>query len=91
MTVVARRELGAQVAFLASASPDAARRLAVDVRRAFELLGAGNVEGPEAQLRDGRYVRRWIVPPLLLFYERDGRDVLVRRVRHGAQRPITRG
>jgi plasmid stabilization system protein ParE len=54
MTVVARRELGAQVAFLASASPDAARRFAVDVRRAFERPGAGNVEGPEAQLRDGR-------------------------------------
>lgn len=90
LTDEARRELGAQVAFLASVSPDAARRLAANVRHALSLLDGGKVEGPEVQLRDGRTLRRWVVPPLLLFYGRDGHDIVVRRIRHGAQRPITR-
>jgi plasmid stabilization system protein ParE len=35
-------------------------------------------------------VRRWLVPPLALYYVRNADGVLVVRVRHGAQRPITR-
>jgi plasmid stabilization system protein ParE len=90
LTDEARRELGAQVAYLASVNPSVARRLSAAVRSALALLGGGKVDGPEVQFKDSRYVRRWLVPPLTLFYERDGRDVVVRRIRHGAQRPITR-
>jgi plasmid stabilization system protein ParE len=87
---MARRELGAQIAHLASVAPEASDRLIAQLAHALSLLGSGVADGPELQLKDGRYVRRWLVSPLLLFYERDGRDVVVRRVRHGAQRPITR-
>jgi plasmid stabilization system protein ParE len=87
---MARRELGAQIAHLASVAPDASDRLIDQLAHAFSLLDSRIADGPEVQLKDGRYVRRWLVSPLLLFYERDGREVIIRRIRHGAQRPITR-
>ncbi|HEU4407468.1 MAG TPA: type II toxin-antitoxin system RelE/ParE family toxin [Polyangiaceae bacterium] len=87
---MARRELGAQIAHLASVAPDASDRLIDRLAHAFSPLDAGLADGPEVQRKDGRYVRRWLVSPLLLFDERDGREVIIRRVRHGAQRPITR-
>ncbi|HEU4407799.1 MAG TPA: type II toxin-antitoxin system RelE/ParE family toxin [Polyangiaceae bacterium] len=90
LTDEARRELAAQVAYLASVNPDAARRLAAAVRGALKLLDGGKVDGPQVQLKDGPRVRRWLVSPLQLFDERDGNDVVVRRVRHESQRPITR-
>ncbi|HEU4408784.1 MAG TPA: type II toxin-antitoxin system RelE/ParE family toxin [Polyangiaceae bacterium] len=65
-------------------------RFVDQLAHAFSLLDSGLADGPEVQLKDGWYVRRWLVSPLLLFYERDGREVIVRRIRHGAQRPITR-
>jgi plasmid stabilization system protein ParE len=89
-TAVARREIGEQLAYLGAINADAADRLEAEVLRALRLLATGKVDGPEVQLRDGRSVRKWVVPPFVIFYERDGQDVVVRRLRHGAQRPITR-
>jgi plasmid stabilization system protein ParE len=89
-TAAARRELGGKLAYLAADNADAADRLEVDVLLALQLLDAGGVDGPELVLRDGRRVRRWLVPPLALYYVRNADGVLVVRVRHGAQRPITR-
>lgn len=89
-TAVARQELAAQLMYLSAANTDAADRLEAEVLRALRLLATGKVDGPEVEFRDGRRVRKWVVPPLVVFYERDGRDVVVRRIRHGAQRPITR-
>jgi plasmid stabilization system protein ParE len=89
-TAVARRELGGQLAYLGAVNADAADRLEAEVLSALRLLAAGKVDGPEVEFRDGRRVRKWSVPPLAIFYDRDGQDVVVRRVRHGAQRPITR-
>jgi plasmid stabilization system protein ParE len=86
----ARRELAGQLAYLNVVTPAAGPRLRAAVKHALELLEAGGVEGPELVLRDGRRVRRWLVPPLALFYVREKGGVLVVRVRHGAQRPITR-
>jgi plasmid stabilization system protein ParE len=86
----ARRELASQLAYLNVVAPVAGPRLRAAVKYALELLEAGGVEGPELVLRDGRHVRRWLVPPLTLFYVRENEGVLIVRVRHGAQRPIAR-
>ncbi|HEU4411660.1 MAG TPA: type II toxin-antitoxin system RelE/ParE family toxin [Polyangiaceae bacterium] len=87
---VARRELAGQLAYMNVVAPAAGPRLRAAVKYALDLLEAGGVDGPELMLRDGRRVRRWLVPPLVLFYVREKKGVLVVRVRHGAQRPITR-
>jgi plasmid stabilization system protein ParE len=89
-TAVGRREYAAQLAHLAAVSRPAADRLASEFEQGLRLIDRGLAEGSEVEFRDGRRVRKWIVPPLVVFSERDGRDILVRRVRHGAQRPITR-
>jgi plasmid stabilization system protein ParE len=88
---VAKRELVGQLAYLASVNPDAADRLEAEVARALALLDTGTVDGPRVVLSDRRQAHRWLVPPLLIFYLRRRRgEVYVLRVRHGAQRPITR-
>lgn len=87
----ARRELGSQLAWLASVSPDAATRLLQDIERALVLLDAGSVDGEAFVLKSGRTVRRWLVPPLALYYARREDAFVVVRVRHGAQRPIVQG
>lgn len=88
---VARRELVAQLAYLASVNADAADRLEAAVARDLALLDSGVADGPVVVLGDKRQVRRWLVPPLVLFYIRRRRgEVYVVRVRHGAQRPIVR-
>jgi plasmid stabilization system protein ParE len=87
---LAREELATQLAYLAATNPFAAARLGKAVRRALETLDADVADSAALELRDGRRVRRWLVPPLALFYVRRGEIVFVVRVRHGAQRPITR-
>ncbi len=86
----ARQELGAQLAWLASVSPDASARLLEDVDRALVLLDGVSVDSEEIELASGRRVRRWLVPPLALYYARRGAVLVIVRVRHGAQRPIVR-
>lgn len=87
----ARQELGAQLAYLGAANPDAALHLLAEIERGLGLLDEGLADGNAVSLRSGRQARRWVVPPLVLFYRRQGATVIVLRVRHGAQRPITRG
>ena len=69
-------------------SPDAASRLLEQVERALDLLDAGSVDGEAFELKSGRMVRRWLVPPLALYYARRDDVLVIVRVRLGAQRPI---
>lgn len=87
---IARRELAQQIAWLLPLSPDAAVHLRDRVRHVLTLLDQGVADGRTVEFPDGMRVRRFVVPPLVLFYDRVGRDVVVRRVRHMSQRPITR-
>ncbi len=35
-------------------------------------------------------VRRWVVDPMLIFYEATGDTLSIIRIRHGARKPVTR-
>ena len=76
---------------MASVSPDASVHLLADVERATTLLDGVAVDSEELELTSGRRVRRWLVPPLALYYARRGGVLVIVRVRHGVQRPIVRG
>jgi plasmid stabilization system protein ParE len=86
---IAQQELAAQLAWLATVNPTAARQLLDDVQAALTLMDSGVVDGAEVVLKSGRRVRRWLVLPLVIFYVRRGATVSVIRIRHGSQRPIT--
>jgi plasmid stabilization system protein ParE len=86
----ARRELAQHLAWLLPLSPDAAARLLDHVHHVLALLDQDAAEGRPVVLKTGRTIRRFAVPPLVLFYDRRGDEVVVRRVRHMSQRPITR-
>jgi plasmid stabilization system protein ParE len=64
-------------------------RLEADLWQVLRLLHDLKVEGRSVTLRSGRLVYRWVHPPLVIFYQRRGRDLVLVRVRHGAQRPLT--
>ncbi|MEI8254858.1 MAG: type II toxin-antitoxin system RelE/ParE family toxin [Deltaproteobacteria bacterium] len=86
---VARNELAAQIAYIAAVNPIAATRLVAEVRSTLTRIDTGIVEGSEVVLaKSGRRLRRWPVPPLVLYYRRMADAIRVVRVRHGAQRPI---
>lgn len=86
----ARRELGQAIVWLAPLAPDAAADLLARVKHAAALLDEGSVDGPSIALPSGKTLHRWPVPPLVLYYRRRGREVIVHRVRHMSQRPIAK-
>jgi plasmid stabilization system protein ParE len=87
---VARRELDTQIDYLLERNPRAADALDRAITQALEDLAAGRLEGSEHRLRaSGRRVQRWYVEPLMLYYQRRPTELVVLRVRHHAQRPIT--
>jgi plasmid stabilization system protein ParE len=87
---VARRELDAQIDYLLERNPRAADALDRAITQALEDLAAGRLDGSEHRLRaSGRRVRRWYVEPLMLYYQRRPTELVVLRVPHHAQRPIT--
>ncbi len=56
----------------------------------IQQLAGGAFEGPETQLRSGRWVRGWPVPPYRVLYRR-GKDVFdVVRIYDQRRRPITK-
>ncbi len=87
---VARRELAQQLAWLLPLSPEAASDLLERVQHVLTLLDQEVADGRPVVLKSGRRVRRFVVPPLVLFYDRKGDEVVVRRVRHMSQRPIAK-
>jgi plasmid stabilization system protein ParE len=90
LTATARTALRSQREWLAERNPLAAMRLLGRLEEALTLLTEGLLEGPTTRLRTGRSVRKWVVAPLVLYYVRRDHEVIVLRVRHGAQRPIAR-
>lgn len=85
----ARRELAAQLAWLPPLSPQAAADLLERVEHVITLLDQGVADGRPAVLKSGRRVRRFVVHPLVIFYDRRGDDVAIPRIRHMSQRPAT--
>jgi plasmid stabilization system protein ParE len=83
----AEREFERRILLIAAKNPDAAHALVSHVSEVFDPIDTG-VEGTAVTLRNGRTVRRWPVPPLVIFYDRRGTDVIVVRVRHASQRPL---
>lgn len=84
----AQAELGAQLAWLEEHSPPAATRLQAVLENAFEMLASGVVDGRPVTLPSGRRVRRWYVRPLVLYYVRQGDEVVVLHAHHEARRPL---
>ncbi len=68
------------VDWLAARSPAAAGRMIGLVFEAVERLSEVDLDGPEDQLLDGRWVRSWPVPPMRVYYERRGGDLWVLQV-----------
>ncbi len=86
----AEAELIEAIGYIADRNPQAARALLERVLRMFDRLGQHQLEGRLVTLRSGAPVRRWTIPPLVVFYDRTRDGVAILRVRHGARRPITR-
>lgn len=83
-------DLRATVEHIAQRNPDAALALTDRVLRTVEQLSAREFEGAEQRLHSGRLVRSWPVPPLRVYYQRRGGELVVLRIYHHARRPLTR-
>ncbi len=76
------------LAYLAARNPPAAGALLGRVLAALDRLDAAEINGREVHLQSGAPVRRWVVAPLVIFYERSARGLEVLHIRHGARAPI---
>lgn len=83
-------DLEAAVGYIAQRNPQAAGRFGEAVFATIDRLEAREFDGPEQRLRSGAAVRSWPVPPLRIYYQRDGERLVVLRVYHQARRPILR-
>jgi len=84
----ARRELDAYLVWLDEHSTAAATRFVGAVENALDVLVSGAADGRLVTLTDGRRVRRWYVRPLVVYYLRQGDEVLVLHAHHQARRPL---
>ncbi len=85
------RDLSRQVEYILECNPSAADALERAVEQVLAGIADQRLDGTEHTLRaSGRRVRRWYVPPLMIYYVRRPDEIVVLRVRHHAQRPITR-
>jgi len=78
------------ITYLNERSPTAAAKLDADIARCIERLADREFEGPLSRLRSGAVVRSWALPPFRIYYQRLTDELLIVRVYHQAQRPITR-
>jgi plasmid stabilization system protein ParE len=78
------------ITYLNERNPTAAAKLDADITRSIERLADREFEGPVSRLRSGAVVRSWAVPPFRIHYQRHADELLIVRVYHQAQRPITR-
>jgi toxin ParE1/3/4 len=83
----ARRQLNAQLAYLAKRSPTAARRLREHIAAAQQELGDFPQSAPRATAPG---TRRLVVGPYILTYQERGSRIEILDFRHGrqAERPI---
>ena len=87
-SALASVDLGAAVSFLVERNPAAAARLSTRVLETVERLAAGEFDGPSQRLSTGETVRSWPVPPLPVYYQRRGDELLLERVYRQARRPL---
>lgn len=86
----AQRDLRRAISYLFARNPSAAIELKNELLGVIESLAGGEFEGAEVQLRSGRWVRSWPVPPYRLYYQRSPELFRVIRVYDQRRRPITR-
>lgn len=84
----AQAEVDAHLEWLDGHNAGATARFVGALENALETLASGVADGRPVTLPDGRRVRRWYVRPLILYYVRQGSDVVVLRARHEARRPL---
>ena len=74
---------------MAARNPEAARDVRLRVEASLDRLAAGAIEGPEAELRNGEFARRWVVTPrLVLYYQRTKEFLWILRVHNTSNAPI---
>jgi plasmid stabilization system protein ParE len=83
-------ELDRWIARIHADNATAAIAFAAEVFATVEQLSTGAFEGPESTLRAGQIVRSWPVPPVRIYYQRRGDELVVLRIYHQARRPIAR-
>lgn len=87
-TEPAREDLDHAISHLFWRNPRAALNLTDAVETSMQLLSAGTMEGAEVRLTTGEAVRRWVVAPLVIYYERRADALVVLYVHDGRRSPI---
>lgn len=76
--------------FISRDNPNAAGRVLAHIVELIGMLASESVMGRDVQLKDGRLVKTWPVPPYRIYYRVRGQELEVIRVYHQARRPIER-
>lgn len=76
--------------FIAEDNPIAAGRVLARIVEMIGMLASESFAGQEVQLKDGRRVKTWPVPPYRIYYRVHGQELEVIRIYHQARRPIKR-
>jgi plasmid stabilization system protein ParE len=87
---VARADLREQLDYLDERNPTAAAELLEKLYILLAKLDARAFDGPTEQLKTGERVQSWPLPPLRIYYQRDGEVLYVVHVHHQRRRPIVR-
>ena len=92
LTVAARRDIDAQIDYLAERNPAAALALSGAIAATLAMLAQREprFDGPEAKLSTEERCRRVFVHPVAIYYRRAPDALVVLRVYHHAREPITR-
>ena len=91
LTKLAVRDVTARVEWLAARDADAAVSFRAELDRVFAFLCERPSAGRTTRIGGLRIaVRRWPLPPMVVYFERRADDLVVYRVRHAARRPIER-
>jgi plasmid stabilization system protein ParE len=88
LTRTALAELADIRRFIDQDNPTAAAAVLGRLDYVMQQLAAGEVQGPEVRMANGRVLRRWSVPPYRIYYRRSTRRNVIVRVYHQARRPI---
>ncbi len=86
----AANDFRAAVEYLTQRNPAAAVALADRLFAVIDQLAAGDFDGPERTLTTGERVRSFAVPPVRLYYRREGDALWILRIYDQRQEPIER-
>lgn len=87
LTPRALDELAAAVGHLVDRNFEAALALRARVEGTLDLLASGVLEGSPARLWTGENVRRFVVSPLILYYQREADALVVYAIHDGRRAP----